>query len=56
MNLGKVHDLIILKNQAIYENGINIASSIWAYEIVDINGMAPERKITEEAYMKKEIF
>ena len=45
---------LLKKNQAIYENGIDIASSIWASEIVDIDGMAPERKITEEAYVKKE--
>ena len=51
---GKVHDMIILKVQASYQIRIFVANLIWASEIVDINGMAPERNISEETYVKKE--
>ena len=54
MTTGKFHDMIILKIQASYENGIDIVNSIWSSEIVGINGMAPEIKISEEKDIKKE--
>ena len=44
----KVHNITILKNHASYENWIDIANWIWASDIVDIYGMAPERNIYEE--------
>ena len=49
----KVHDTIILKNQASYENGIGIENSIRASDIVDISGMAPENKISEDTDVNK---
>ena len=48
----KVHGMIISKIQARYENAINIADSIRASEIMDIDGMAPNRKIYEDTYVK----
>ena len=53
VTFGKVHNMIVLKIQARYENGIGIENSIWASEIVDISGMVPERKIYEETDAKK---
>ena len=54
MTFGKVHDMIILKFQASYENIIDIANSIRASEIVYINGMALERNFSEDIGVKKE--
>ena len=54
VTFGKVHDMIILKIQASYENEIDIKISIWASKILDINGVAPERNFYEETYVKKE--
>ena len=48
VTLGKVHDLIILKLQARYDNEINIENSIQASQIVDIDGMALEHNIYED--------
>ena len=53
MTFGKVHDTIIFKNQASYENGIGIENSIRASDIVDISGMAPENKISEDTDVNK---
>ena len=49
----KVHDMNIIKIQASYENGIDIAKSIRASEIVYIDGMALEDNISEDTYVKK---
>ena len=49
---GKVHDMIILKIQAGYDNIIDIANSIRESYIVGINGMAPEHRISEEKYIR----
>ena len=54
MTFGKFHDMIILKIQASHENGIDTVNSIWSSKIVDVNGMAPEIKISEEKDIKKE--
>ena len=51
---GKFHNMIILKFQARYDNGIDIENSIQASDIVDIYGIAPERKIYEETDVNKE--
>ena len=53
MTYGKFHDTIILKIQAIYDNVTKIENSIRASEIVDISGMAPECKISEEIGLNK---
>ena len=49
----KLHDMIIIKFQASYENGLGIANSIWASEIVYIEYMEPESNNSEETYVKK---
>ena len=49
----KVHDMNIIKIQASYENGIDIAKSIRASEIVYIDGMALEDNISEDTDVKK---
>ena len=48
-----LHDTIIFLNQASYENGIGIENSIRASDIVDISGMAPENKISEDTDVNK---
>ena len=54
VTFSKFHDTIIFKIRAIYDNGIDVANSTRASEIVDTDGVGSERKISEETYVKKE--